>query len=113
MDRTTGNVKPVAFKLRPAQQERELSFYDTSLMPAAALLERAPEPGQGVLTLRAGELRRLGCRVYSDADMADSEWGHAHVSVVPPSYDVDGQILPELSQAMAAASTWLVAPTKI
>jgi hypothetical protein len=105
----TGAVRHTAFQLRAQRGERSLSFYAASRCDAQELLSRAPGPGWGLVQVPVGQLRSIGFSVTSDM-AADATLGRAHVSVMPPEYDEDGQIPMALRLAIAAASQWLVQP---
>lgn len=110
VQKATGRIKPVAFNLRTQHFERSLSFYDANLTTAVQLLGEAPGIGWGVLSISAGTLRGLGFKVFLDADLDDLALGNAHVSAMPPIYDVDGQIPQDVRVALAMVSQWVIRP---
>ena len=110
-DRVNGAVKTSAFLLRPTRSERELSFYAGWLVSTPEdLLEGAPGRGWGVVAISVESLINLGFSVRTSPNILESVLGPAHVSVVPPAYDEDGQIPNEIRAEMSAQATWVIEP---
>ncbi len=103
----TGRIKAIAFNLRPARGERELSFYDAAHVDRADLLQGAPSAGWLVASIEAGTLTELGFELRFEEDEADERIGKHHVSARPPAYDSEGQIPLEIRGAVSAAATVL------
>lgn len=109
----TAAVKAIAFNLRPARDEKHLSFYLGDGCPAERLLAGAPGPGWGILTIRAGDARSIGFAVAADPDPSDPVCGAAHTSLAPPLWDSGGQIPLDLRERLAARASWLVEPVRL
>ena len=100
----TGRINAIAFNLRPAKGERELSFYDAAHVAYADILRNAPGDGWLVASIEAAALIELDFAVRFDDDAMDDLLGKHHVSARPPAYDDEGQIPLELRARIAAAA---------
>lgn len=109
MEKSTGGVKPAAFRLRTSRGEQTLSFYDARLVQPAGILAGAPSGGWGVAAIQAGTLRSLGFVVAADPVSGELN-GQAHVSAQPPEVDAEGQIPLELTRAISRVAVWAIRP---
>lgn len=109
-DKSTGRVKAVAFNLRPAQGETELSMYLEEGCDVSTLLARAPDPGYGVARVLVANLRALGMTVNLSLDEDDPELGELHVAV-SSTLNAEGQIPLPLREAISWGAQWVVEPS--
>jgi hypothetical protein len=104
--RSTGEVRPAAFRLRLSREERALSFYREAYCELGHVLADAP-PGSGAVRLLAGDIRRLGFSLSANP-IPGTTHGAAHVLATLEA--VPQQLPVEALNALASISRWLALP---